>query len=151
MSVLTGEMASGRLRPVRVADDGSLWITSDVTEPVPTRDGNGQLAVVLVANYGADVTKNAKALAGTVTALTATNRNASLRYFQLHRTATVPGAATVPYRSWPVPGNSVLMLGACDFGGGLVMTTGIAYAWSTTEGTFTAATAADHSTEIMGF
>lgn len=108
------------------------------------------IAKKLIGNYGAQVAKIVKASLCDVTAVTATNRNASTRYFQLHNLTAAPSGGEVPYRVWPVPGSSVLVLDADDFGDGMRMDTGCAYAWSTTEGTYTAATASEHSTEIMG-
>lgn len=113
-------------------------------------------ATVLVTDYAATVTKNAKNTAGVVTSVYGSNRNAALRYLQLHNTATVPGAGAVPLISIGVlpnavnPGQSIIFDDALFSQGGVFFSLGIAYAWSTTEGTYTAATAADHSTTVIG-
>lgn len=107
-------------------------------------------ATKLVGDYGSTVKGVAKGELCDVTAATATNRNAATRYFQLHNLATAPAGGEAPYRVWPVPAGSVVALDAADFNGGMRMSIGCSWAWSTTEGTYTAATASDHSTEIMG-
>lgn len=108
---------------------------------------------VLVQDFGATVTKNVKAEPGwRVKACVLENRNAAKRFLQLHDTATTPGAAAVPVLSIPVAASSVLLVDAALLGAlGLKFpANGIAYAWSTTAGTYTAATAADHDTQILG-
>lgn len=108
---------------------------------------------VLVSDFGATVTKNIKNVPGyRVRACILANRNATIRYFQLHDTATTPSAAAVPILSIPVPASSTLLVTKDLLGefGLKFGTAGVAYAWSTTNGTYTAATAAEHDTQVLG-
>jgi hypothetical protein len=106
---------------------------------------------LLVKDFGATITKNAKSSAGVVTALIGVNNNAAVRYLQIHNTATTPSAGAVPLIVFRVPATSSILIGEDILSeNGLYCSTGIAYAWSTTEGTYTAATAADHSTQVWG-
>jgi hypothetical protein len=105
----------------------------------------------LVADFGATVTKNAKASAGVVTAIIGDNANAAVRYLQIHNTATTPSAGAVPLISFRVATMTSILIGEDVLSeNGLYCSTGIAYAWSTTAGTYTAATAADHNTQVWG-
>lgn len=100
-------------------------------------------------NLGANATLNVKASAGNVYSMTCHNLNGSARYIQLHNTATTPGGGAVPARTYLVPGNGVIFLESQYFGpGGINFTTGIAFAFSTTEATYTAATAGDQVVEV---
>jgi hypothetical protein len=97
-----------------------------------------------------------KASAGRVYSLRATNTNAAARYIQLHNKATAPAAADTALRSWVIPAGSaaapaVLELGPDYFApeGYISLGTGIGFAISTTDTTFTdSATAAEHRIEI---
>lgn len=105
----------------------------------------------LVGNYGANVTLNAKASAGVVTAIWGKNRNAAIRHLQLHDTATTPSAAAVPKCSFEVAIAGTVYIGEDILSeNGMSFTNGIAYAWSTTAGTYTAATASEHDTQVWG-
>ncbi len=101
------------------------------------------------SDFGANATANVKATAGKVFSVWIHNRNAAERYLQLHRTATTPAGGAVPYITFAVPGNSFLAVGNDFFTlGGITMTTGIAFAFSTTEHTYTAGTGSEQTTMI---
>lgn len=105
-------------------------------------------------NSWSTITKaNIKASAGYVFSLYAINRNAAVRYIQLHNKATAPAGTDVPLQSFPVPAGTtnnpgVLVLDDTFFDSARY-STGIGWAISTTEATFTdSATASDTSVEI---
>lgn len=101
-------------------------------------------------NLGANATLNVKATPGNVKAVYCHNINAAARYVQLHNTATTPAGGAVPLYTFLVPAQSSITIGDTFFGEhGAHFTTGIAFAFSTTEATYTAATAADQMTHIM--
>lgn len=103
----------------------------------------------LFTNFGANATLNVKATPGNVLSLFCQNINAAIRYIQLHNTATTPAGGAVPILSFAVPASSSLQIGKDILGElGDVFTVGIAFAFSTTAGTYTAATAADQNTLI---
>lgn len=106
-------------------------------------------AFSLFTDFGANATANVKASAGKVFSLWIHNRNAAEHYVQLHRTATTPAGGAVPFMTFAVPGSSILSIGNDFFTlGGVTMTTGIAFAFSTTEHTYTAGTASEQTTMI---
>lgn len=89
-------------------------------------------------------TLNLKASAGNVYSLSVFNSTASVRYLQLHNTATTPGGGATAFDLFLVPPNGQTIVDAQYFGpGGMAFATGIAYANSTTAGTYTAGSAGD--------
>lgn len=107
--------------------------------PAPTR----------FSNMGANATLNVKATPGSVLAFVCANLNAAVRYLQLHDTATVPAGAAVPAYSFPIAANGSIVIGADFFTtAGVAFATGIAFAFSTTAGTYTAGVATDQVTTI---
>jgi hypothetical protein len=106
------------------------------------------------SNNLAAVSGNAKATAGNLKSICAVNRNAALRYLQVFNLAAGPVNPNVPVFQWPlapqgstVPG--MLIVGTDFFtDGGMAFATGIAWGISTTNGTYTAATAADHDVSL---
>jgi hypothetical protein len=104
----------------------------------------------LFTNFGANTTLNIKATPGNVFSFYVTNTNAAVRYFQLHNTATTPAGGAVPLRTYTLPAlTGVLIIGTDVLTtAGVNFSTGIAYATSTTAGTYTAATAGDHYVEV---
>lgn len=107
------------------------------------------------SNLGADATKNVRVGPTVVKSLACHNENAAERYLQLHNTATTPTAGDVPVFSFLVPTLAMIVIGSDFFTDqGLLICTqtgipvGCAFAFSTTKDTYTAATAADHSTWI---
>ena len=94
--------------------------------------------------YG-DVDVLAKNSAGNVYSVTACNLNAAIRYLQIHNRTTAPSNPNVPAISIPMVQNEKIVLGEDFFGTtGVYFDTGIAWGFSTTAATFTAATTTDH-------
>lgn len=103
----------------------------------------------LFTNYGANATLNVKATPGNVFSLYCVNLNAAIRYFQLHNTATTPSASAVPLMTFAIPASGAITFGTDFFSQmGMNFSTGIAFAFSTTQGTYTAGTAGDQFTQI---
>lgn len=104
----------------------------------------------LFQNLAANATLNVKATPGNVRSVYCHNINAAARYIQLHNTATTPGGGAVPLLTFLVPASSAIFIGADILGDhGVNFSTGIAFAFSTTEGTYTAGTATDQFTHIL--
>lgn len=124
----------------------SPWVVSS-TLANPAVNAN---AASRFTNFGANATLNVKATAGNVFSLTCINKNAlAARYIQLHNTATVPASGAAPIVTFLVPANGQIVIGTdffTDFGS--YFSTGIAFAYSTTPDTYTAATAGDQTTII---
>lgn len=101
------------------------------------------------SDFGAHATLNVKATAAQVFSFKCHNNNSAARYIQFHNTATTPNGNDVPQLSFLVPGNSEIVIGTEFFGtGGEDFSIGLAFAFSTTEGTYTAATASDQFTYV---
>jgi hypothetical protein len=101
-------------------------------------------------NLGANATLNVKASAAQLFSAYMHNVSSGARYLQLFNTATVPTAGATPVFTFLVPAGGVLIMDGAFFGpNGVNFTTGLAFACSTTEKTYTAATASDHVTQIM--
>lgn len=80
-----------------------------------------------------------------------TNVNAAIRYLQLHNKATIPLAGESPQRSWIIPAGTATAPGYFElpFVYGDAYATGIGFAISTTQETFTdSATASEHTKTI---
>lgn len=104
---------------------------------------------LLYTNLAAAATANVKATAGNVFSVKCHNLNAATRYFQLHNTATTPGGGAVPLLTFTVPSNTEVVIGNDFFSAaGLHFTTGIAFAFSTTEGTYTAGASTDQFSAV---
>lgn len=89
-------------------------------------------------------TANAKPSGGNVFSFVVINTTASIRYFQLHNTATTPAGGATATQKFLVPANDSIVIGTDYFGpGGLNFATGIAVANSTTAATYTAGSAGD--------
>lgn len=101
-------------------------------------------------NLGANATLNVKASAGNVRSLYCHNINGAARFIQIHNTATIPGGGAVPIYSFLVPAGGTTTIDGAFFGeNGMNFSTGIAFAFSTTEATYTAGTATDQFTFIQ--
>ena len=101
------------------------------------------------SNFGAAAAANVKGTPGAIVSVAATSINAAIRYLQIHNKATIPLSTEVPVFSFPLPAGSatvpsVLVLDSDFFMGGYYLSAGIGWAFSTTAGTYTAATASDH-------
>lgn len=101
------------------------------------------------ANLGANVTLNVKASAGVVFSVYCHNLNAADRYIQIHDTAATPSGGAAPKLTFYVPAGAAIVIGSDFFtNSGISFSSGIAFAFSTTEATYTAGTAADQVTQI---
>lgn len=103
----------------------------------------------LFRNAGANATLNVKASAGTLISFSCYNTNAAARFIQIWDSATTAGSGTLKI-SKLVPANSETVIGA-DYlsAAGLACSSGIAFGYSTTRDTYTAATAGEQSTEVL--
>ncbi len=135
-------------------DDGGLLIhianvgvaVTGSVSVVPT----GSATYALFTNFGANATLNVLNEPGHVLGVMVQNINAAIRYLQLHNTITTPAPGAVPFFVIPVPATSTVTLGDNWFStNGMYFGTGIAFAFSTTSGTYTAATASDQMTQIL--
>ena len=148
--------ANGQIEPLQ-ADASANLRSAEQFAPQAEDNTNGVYAEVikplavatycpsLFTDFGSDVTKNIKASTGNVFSLYCFNANAATRYIQLHNTATTPGGAAVPLLTFSVPpnGGSLLIDTAFFSLSGVNFSTGIAFAFSTTQGTYTAGSAGD--------
>ena len=130
---------------------------------VPGGGGGGPVVPPGDQSYFADLgTLNqavVKAAAGRVFSVLVENVTGPTKWLQLHNLAGVVPPAAVPRFTVKVPANAVVIVGSDFFGiplatpaallGGLPFSVGIAWAWSTTGPTFTAAVAAQQSTSIL--
>jgi hypothetical protein len=88
---------------------------------------------------------------GLLSSVVATNANIAVRWLQFHNKASAPASTNVPIMSFPMPAgtalNPVVLILGSDFLGlnGTYFSTGVAIGISTTQGTYTAATAGDHT------
>ncbi|MFK0735595.1 MAG: hypothetical protein ACFKPT_02545 [Gloeotrichia echinulata GP01] len=88
---------------------------------------------------------NLKSSAGTIYAITASNSNAAVRYFQLFEKASAPTLNDVPVECFPIYANDGLLIIGQDIlgGAGISLATGISWGFSSNRLSYTAATAAD--------
>lgn len=98
-------------------------------------------------SLGAATTATAKASAGSLHSITATNRNAAVRYLQIFN--STGSTATVLYQ-WPVAATAGTIIIGSDFftERGWPFSTGITWGMSTTAGSYVAATASE--TDVAG-
>ncbi|HYM97648.1 MAG TPA: hypothetical protein VET26_10115 [Candidatus Sulfotelmatobacter sp.] len=101
------------------------------------------------ANLAA-VSGTAKAASGQLFGLFATNRNAAVRYLMVFDQPGAPNTGSAPVFEFPVSAITsttavgTLALGSNFFAPGWTFSNGITWGFSSTSGTYTAATAADH-------
>lgn len=153
--------ASGRYATQNTDSLGHMWSRegyASTSEDNPNQVNATAVRPLAVSTYswtrfqnlGANATLNVKATPGNVKAVYCHNINAAAHYVQLHNTATTPAGGAVPLYTFLVPAQSSITIGDTFFGEhGAHFTTGIAFAFSTTEATYTAATATDQMTHIM--
>lgn len=114
--------------------------------PVPTVDSTHTASKDV--SWATVTKKLIKATPGNVVRVVFINRNASVRYGQIHNKATAPAGADVPVISLPIPGGTTDAPGvlSIDVPETDYNSTGMGWAISTTEATFTdSATASEHS------
>lgn len=94
---------------------------------------------------GTSAGANLKASPGNIYAITVSNGNNAIRYFQIFNKASNPILNDVPVRVFPIPGSdSLFLLGQDVIGGnGIVLSTGVTWGFSTTRLSYTAGTPAD--------
>lgn len=144
------------------ADPSGFLRVAEQNQPVAEDNTNGVIAYAVkplavtdyawsrFTNYGANATLSVKAAIGNIKSLYCHNSNVLARYIQIHNTATVPSGGDAPAFSFLVPGSGVAIIDGQFFGeNGANLPIGIAFAFSTTETTYTAGTAGDQTTIIM--
>lgn len=100
--------------------------------------------------FGTDIDIAVKTSPGLIFSLSANNANANARYLQIFNKASAPALNDVPIHSWLMPTGTQILIGSDFFGSnGAYCSTGVAVGVSTTNATFTAATAADHNVNGM--
>ena len=100
-------------------------------------------------NLGSANAATLKASAGVVYKIYCYNKNAATRFFQIHNKATTPVNTEVPVESFPVAANSALIIDSTFWGAsGRICSTGVSWAFSTTEATLTLGTAADVTSSV---
>ncbi len=135
------------------AEDGTQGVIATVHKYVPS---GGSLNVYcpdkLGHDFGTNVAATLRNVPAVVTGIIVANRNAALRYFQIHDKSTAPAAADVAALSIPVLPGTVLFLGADVLGlNGFRCALGASYAWSTAGATYTAgATVGEHDAVLLG-
>lgn len=128
------------------AEDNVNGVFAEAIKPLAT----ATYSWTLFQNLGANATLNVKSTAGSIKSIYCHNLAASPTYIQIHKTATTPAGGAVPALTFLVPAGGVALIDSAFLGdNGYFCTTGIAFAYSTTEFTFTAATAANQVTQIM--
>lgn len=88
---------------------------------------------------------NLKASAGVMYAITCSNFNSSIRYFQVFNQTSASALNDIPVRAFPIPPDDGLLLLGQDIvgGSGIILSVGISWGFSSTRLTYTAATASD--------
>lgn len=128
------------------AEDNTNNVIAVATRPLAV----STYAPSLYSNRGAAAAAAVKGAAGNVYAVTCANANAAVRYLQLHNKATAPVNPEVPLLEFKIPASSDIRIGAEFFSAnGLHFSTGIAFGFSTTSGTYTAGTAGEQVTQVV--
>lgn len=153
--------ADGDYVPKGLKRDGTQY-SQEVQSAVAEDNTNGVLAVspkplatntyawTRYINLGAAATANIKSSPGNVYSIYCRNINAAVRYIQLHDTATTPAPGAVPLYTFLIAASSSVVVDAAFFGEmGANFANGIAFAFSTTETTYTAGTAGEQTTICM--
>lgn len=103
--------------------------------------------------FGTAVTHNSKATAGLLMAVTVANFNTAVRYLQIYN--STGSTSGTPVAVFPIPAGSATAPAIQTFGDtfftrdGVYLSTGITWAISTTQATYTAATASDHNIDVV--
>lgn len=123
-------------KPTQVGQATPLPVT---IAPVSVSTGSGTKG-----QNNSFTTTNVKATAGRLLQVNVINTTASVRYFQVHNTATTPSGGATAQIKYMIPANSQITLSAIDLGyDGAYFATGIAIANSTVAATYTAGSAGD--------
>jgi hypothetical protein len=105
-----------------------------------------------VARYvGSSAGAAAKGSAGNILGLYACNENSANRYLQLFNLNVAPSGGATPLISYLLfgSGGQIILDSAYFAGAGLAFSTGIAWGFSSTKTTYTAATASDCVVEVL--
>lgn len=101
-------------------------------------------------NLGANATLNVKSSPGNLYSIYCHNLAGVIRFFQVFNTTTIPAGGAVPIYSFLVPISASIIVDSAFFGStGMNFSTGLAFAFSTTEATMNTGSAADHITFIQ--
>lgn len=126
--------------------------TNDVAAVIMRPLAVSTYAWTLFSNFGANTTLNVKVSAGNIKSIYCHNRNAAIRYIQIHNTATVPTSPTgIPLYTFLIPGSGTAIIDGAFLGeNGANLTTGIAFAISVSPHVYdsTGVTASEHTTII---
>lgn len=104
--------------------------------------------LTLTANFGTVTKLLLSSIPGKLDAIVFINRNAAVRFGQLHDKATAPAATNVPVLSLPIPAGTANNPGVLSISRTVLQdfTVGIGWSISTAESVFTdAATASEHT------
>lgn len=142
--------SSGNLKGVEQysaqAEDNTNGVFAEAIKPLAV----STYSWTLFQNLGANATLNVKSTAGSIKSIYCHNLASSPAYIQIHKTATTPTGGVTPALSFLVPANGITLIDGQYLGeNGYFCTTGIAFAYSTTEITYTAGTAGNQVTQIM--
>lgn len=102
-------------------------------------------------SFGTLVTNNSSAIKSFLKAVHVTNVNAAVRYLQFFNTLTATGT---PVFSFPVSAGTAaapgsLQLSGAYFGNGFLFSAALTWGISTSAATYVAATAADHTLNLL--
>lgn len=103
------------------------------------------------ASFGTATTNNSKSTSGIIQSVVVTNINSAIRYFQLYNGTSTSGT---PIINIPIPAGASsnspgsIILDTVFFGDGLLFPQGITWAISTANGSYSAATASDHTLNL---
>lgn len=159
VAIALGQTTAAASLPVTVANNevaiavtqsGAPW-SDNLTQFA----GIGLTQPLLSSSFGAVTTSNAKGSSGNILGFSVTSINSGLRYFQIfNRTTTVTGSE-VPVFSIPVPAGTATQPTTIQFGqdyfgfAGFPLSTGITWACSTVQATFTSGTSTDHNVHFL--
>lgn len=118
----------------------------DIQQSLAAGSGLANAYTLSTINLGAANAATIKASAGAVYALKVTNKNASIRYFQIVNKATTPtnSDSALIVDVIAIPPVSIVIVDSSYFGSiGLACSTGVSWAFSSTDTTITLATASD--------
>lgn len=133
--------------PVSLSTGDSAINQMNTRGHLKTTSLNGE--PIMFRNEGANATLNIKSTAGRLYSFDCRNTNAATRFIQFWNTATIAGTGTLICQ-YPVSATSSRSFGAEQFtADGLAFSTGIAFGFSTTSGTYTAGLAADQTTQCV--
>lgn len=145
---------NGNLKVTKATADAGEDLTNNVQGVLTKPVASGTYATTGYQENGSVTKANIKASAGNVYSIRVTNTNAAVRYFQLHNKATAPAAGETAQASYLIPAGTatnpgVLELLSTFFAPSAYFATGIGWAISTTDTTFTdSATASEHKKTV---